>query len=288
MPLRSKVIQTPVSSDIFEAAHAIIATVHQQDFAALDDSIAAYRTTIDEKNAIEWLALLIMQAPRAAHAQAMMDEYPHGYHDRQQRLFELIDFNDTLVATVLLLPDTMLGTFSARLKPELDSFCERMYSKKFSEEQFEAITHGLSREIAVFKAAENAGLGALMGSRTADAFGIDMQICDISTGRYINIDCKTSSSFHFRLKDLIHEGRMAPHDMIDAETKGWWEIVNRGNGKRAKIILLRVSQDELGEIKAYRFISEQAIVDKIRQILKQRGLNDGQYGNLRLETYHAT
>ena len=62
--------------------------------------------------------------------------------------------------------------------------------------------HGLSREIAVFKAAENAGLNALMSSRVADAFGIDMQIADTVSGDYVNIDCKTSSAFHFRLKDL--------------------------------------------------------------------------------------
>lgn len=273
--------------ELFQKARGIIDGLEVSNFDALDHVIDEYRQLMDEADAAQWLALLIMQAPRAAHAQAIMDEYPHGYHDRKSRLYELIDFNDTLVSTVLLLPSDKLETFSDQLKPELDNFCQRMYSKKFNDDQFEAITHGLSREIAVFKAAENAGLNPMMASRTADAFGIDMQIADVSTGRYINIDCKTSSSFHFRLKDLVHEGRIAPHDMIDAETKGWWEIVNRGHGTRARIILLRVSQDELGEIRHYRFVNEQVIVEKLRLILKQRSLSDGHFGNLMLEEYQT-
>lgn len=155
-----------------------------------------------------------------------------------------------------------------------------MYSRTFDNEQYGAIVHGLSREIAVFKAAQNAGLDAVMTSRVADAFGVDMQILDHNTGRYLNVDCKTSSSFHFRLKHLVREGRMAPRDVIDAETKGWWEIVNRGDGRRLKVVLLRVSQDELGDIRAFRFINEQAVVARLRQILVQRSLNDGLYGKL--------
>lgn len=266
-------------NDLFSGARAIIEHVDAKDFIALDVHIESYRHFMNEADPKQWLALLIMQAPRAAHAQAIMDEYPHGYHDREKRLYELIDFNDTLVSCVLLLSHEQLMTFTGLLKPEFDIFCQKMYSREFDAEQFEAIIHGLSREIAVFKAAENAGLNALMTSRTADAFGIDMQIADVSTGRYINIDCKTSSSFHFRLKTLIKQHRMKPHDIPDAETKGWWEIVNRDeNGRGVKIILLRVSQDDLGEIRDFRFVNEQAMVEKIKLILAQRSLKDGQFG----------
>lgn len=269
----------PSSSELFSTARAVVESMPTKDFDALDARITSFKQTINESDASQWLALLIMQAPRAAHAQAIMDEYPHGYHDREKRLYELIDFNDTLVSCVLLLPEDKLSSFPSLLKVELDLFCQKMYSRAFDDEQFEAIIHGLSREIAVFKAAENAGLQALMASRTADAFGIDMQIADASTGRYINIDCKTSSSFHFRLKTLVKQHRVQPHDTIDAETKGWWEIVNRDEaGRGVKIILLRVSQDELGEIRDFRFVNEQAMVEKLKIILKQRSLNDGQYG----------
>ena len=270
-----------VSNDIFSAARWIVETAPVSDFEALDARIEGYKQAINESDPVQWLALLILQAPRAAHAQAIMDEYPHGYHDREKRLFELIDFNDTLVSCVLLLPKDKLSTFTELLKQELDAFCKKMYSREFDAEQYEAIIHGLSREIAVFKAAENAGLHALMASRTADAFGVDMQIADMSRGRYINVDCKTSSSFHFRLKTLVKQHRIKLQDTIEAETKGWWEIVNRDeNGHKVRIILLRVNQEELGEIRNFRFVNEQAMVEKLKVILAQRSLNDGLYGGL--------
>lgn len=277
-PLRRR---PEITHPLFGAAREIVESLDARNFDDLDAHIEIRKRHLDESDPIQWLALLILQAPRAAHAQAIMDEYPHGYHDREKRLFELIDFNDTLVSCVLLLPDSELTTFPALLKVELDRFCQKMYSREFDSEQFEAIIHGLSREIAVFKAAENADLHVTMASRAADAFGIDMQIADIATGRYINIDCKTSSSFHFRLKTLVKQHRMKPRDVTDAETKGWWEVVNRDKktGRGVKIILLRVSQDELGEILDFRFINEQAMVEKLKLILVQRSLNDGQYAN---------
>jgi hypothetical protein len=282
LPKRTR--QVPRSSELFVNVRKIIDTVQVKNFDELDRKIENYKEFMDESDAVQWISLLVMQAPRAAHAQAIMDEYPHGYHEREKRLYELIDFNDTLVSAVLLLPELELSTFADGLKKELDHFCEKMYSRVFDSEQFEAIVHGLSREIAVFKAAENAGLNALMASRTADAFGIDMQIADVASGRYINVDCKTSSSFHFRLKTLVKQHRISPRDIVDAETRGWWEIVNRDkSGRAAKIILLRVSQDELGEIKDFRFVNEQKMVEKIKQILQQRSLSDRNFGSEFLE-----
>lgn len=279
LPKRTSSVVVKPANDLFSTARWIVETTPANDFETLDARIESYKQVMNESDPVQWLALLIMQAPRAAHAQAIMDEYPHGYHDREKRLFELIDFNDTLVSCVLLLSEDTLPTFPMLLKEELDLFCKKMYSREFDSEQFGAIIHGLSREIAVFKAAENAGLHTLMASRTADAFGIDMQIADSSTGRYINIDCKTSSSFHFRLKTLVKQHRMKQADTIDAETKGWWEIINRDDrGHKVKIILLRVSQDELGEIRDFRFVNEQAMAEKLKLILAQRSLNDGQYG----------
>lgn len=285
LPKRTKAV--PASSRLFSQVRAIIDPIAVTGFDELDAHIDSFKTYMNTSDVVQWIALLVMQGPRAAHAQAIMDEYPHGYHEREKRLFELIDFNDTLVSAVLLLPESELAAFPKSLKQELDNFCQKMYSRVFDAEQFEAIVHGLSREIAVFKAAENAGLNALMASRTADAFGIDMQIADVATGRYINIDCKTSSSFHFRLKSLVKQHRIAPHDIVDAETRGWWEIVNRDkHGRAAKIILLRVSQDELGDIRDFRFVNEQKMVEKLKQILQQRSLADNNFGSDFLEKKH--
>lgn len=274
------VLRSSLKPGILASAERLAHDSDAVSFEILDRYIESFKLRMDQDSVVDWLALLIMQAPRAAHAQAMMDEHPRGYHDRTARLYELIDFNDTFVSTVLLLPESQLASFQDELHGALDRFCEKMYSRTFSDKQYEAIVHGLSREIAVFNAAKNAGFDVRMTSRVADAFGIDMQILDRATGRYINVDCKTSSSFHFRLKDLIREHRLSPSDMTDAETRGWWEIVNRKDDIHYRIILLRVSQDELGEIAAFRFTNEQAMVDQIKRILSQRSLGDNGYGLL--------
>src|SRR6478672_12632759 len=44
---------------------------------------------------------LLAQTPTAVFAQAQMDSHKHGYHNREKRLYELIDFNDTFVSYVL-------------------------------------------------------------------------------------------------------------------------------------------------------------------------------------------
>lgn len=280
LPRRTEPVVARQSDDIFATAHATIAALKIKDFETLDREIERWKNMMDEGDAASWLTSLILQAPRAAHAQAMMDEHPHGYHDRTKRLYELIEFNDTFVSTVLLLPVKQLETFVEDLRAEIDAFCKKMYSRTFSDEQYEAITHGLSREIAVYRAAQHEGFNVLMASRASDAFGIDMQVQDPGSGRYVNIDCKTGSSFHFRLKDLVHERRLTQRDMDIAEDKGWWEITNRAkrSRKRARIILLRIDQDELGEIRDFGFVDDRVIRVKLQAIVDQRGLDDGQFG----------
>lgn len=265
-------------TDIFESARDFLSSTDIHSFEQLPSLIDERRS--EAQTTLDWLILLIMQAPRAAIAQESMDKHPHGYKQREKRLFELIDFNDTFVATVLLLPEEDLAGFVEKLKVEIDYFCRQLRTKSFSDKQYEAITHGLSREIAVYAAAKKHGFEVMMTSRVADAFGIDIQIRDSETGKYINVDSKTGSSFYFRIRDLVQQGRMAPHDMVDAETKGYWEIVNRDEGRQVRLILLRVDQDELGPIIAFRFQDETVLVERLERIITLRGLSDGQFGRL--------
>ncbi len=253
--------------------------INAHDFDGLDREITHLKANINESDAASLLLLLLLQSPRAAHAQALMDEYPHGYHDRDKRLYELIDFNDSFVSTVLALESSELKSFNTLLKLEIDAFCKKMYSRTFDDEQYEAITHGLSREIAVYRALCHAGFYVVMTPRSADAFGIDMQVLSPQTEKYINIDCKTSSAFHFRLKDLVHQGRLAPHDQTDAETKGWWEITNKGHDIKIRIVLLRVSQDDLGPIEDFTFKDDSELLSRVEQIVAQRGLSDGRFSS---------
>jgi hypothetical protein len=113
-----------------------------------------------------------------------------------------------------------------------------------------------------------------MTSRAVDAFGVDMQIRSLNSGRYINVDCKTTSAFHFRLKDLVHQGRISFDNQAEAETKGYWEITNRGEGHEMRIVLLRISQEELGEIEGFSFMDESVLIARLQHIINERGLKD--------------
>src|SRR5690606_279189 len=112
-----------------------------------------------EKNRLPeyFLASLILQAPNAVRAQREMDRRHGGYNNRQARLFELIDFNDTFVDTVLSLDEPLLTDFTQRLWHEIDIFCNAQRVDSFSLRQFDAIVHGLSREIAVYRGAKREG-----------------------------------------------------------------------------------------------------------------------------------
>lgn len=270
-------------ADVFGAARRKVdqltsATSGQGHLRPFGDIAKDFRLVMDTQNPADWLTLLILQTPQAARAQVQMDKHPHGYHDREKRLYELIDFNDSFVSMVLLLTDNELAGFTERLWGMMEQFCEKNGAKLFTPEQFEAITHGLSREVAVFRAAKAAGFGVRMTSRNIDAFGIDMQIQDPTSGRYINVDCKTGSAFHFRLTELVHEGRIAPHDQDDAETKGFWEVVNRQNGNHIRVILFRVTDEQFGRIINFTFVDQGRIGKKLAEIIEKRGLSDGRFG----------
>lgn len=280
LPIRRSTQTQKMHAPVFAQALQRVEALQVQNFAELDSAINHFRKTMDQSSTSEWLALLILQAPRAAHAQTMMDEHPKGYHDRKKRLYELIDFNDTYDSVLLKLSQAELSGFAARLRSEIDTFCKKLYTRGFSEEQFKAIDHGLSREVAVYRAAQDAGLDVLLSSRTDDAFGIDMQIREPNSGRYINVDCKTASSYYFRLKDMVRSGRLSEEAKERGEERGWCQIFNRAKHEhaQAKIVLLRVDQDDLGMIHDYRFVDERKMMMRLREVIDACGINDGRFG----------
>lgn len=217
------------------------------------------------------LALLILQAPAAARAQRDMDRHRGGYKNRQARLFELIDFNDTFVDTVLTLDSKQLETFTDRFRAEVDTFCQRVGVEPFSDKQFEAIVHGLSREIAVFRGAKELGYHARMTSRVQDSMGVDMIITDPEQKKSLAIDVKTHSSFHFRLLDLQHQSRIDEQRRMQCELAGYCFIRN-GSGPRAvDTILLRIATDRLGSIHHYRFVDLAAFGELLAHAIKDHG-----------------
>ena len=232
----------------------------------------------------DWLTALAAQAPRAALAQVEMDKHPHGYHDKQARLFELIDFNDTFVSTVLSMNDDERAKFAAEGKRICDYLCSLVNVAAFSDEQWQAILRGLSREIAVFLAAERNGFYAYMTSRAQDAMGIDMQIKDPESGAYINIDVKTPSAFRHRLEDLVHEDRLTQRELLEADERSYAVVIN-GHGEQATpTILLSILPDMFGEIDTFLFVDETKMRNMLARLISEQGLHDnryGQFGSLR-------
>ncbi|MGK2896357.1 MAG: hypothetical protein ACSLEY_02045 [Candidatus Saccharimonadales bacterium] len=256
---------------LFEDGRLIAERLLAKNHGLLEAAVEEVATRIKEEPTSHLLlASLLLQLPIAARAQAQMDKHPYGYHDKQARLYQLIDFNDTFVATVLALDEPAVHDFIERFKKVGTDFCRQLKYHMLTDEQYDAITHGLSREIAVFRGALKAGFQAELTSRNEDAFGIDMRIADGSLGRFINVDVKTASAFHFRLSELVREGRLHPSDQVDAEAKGYWEVVNNHDNRHVKIILLRISDEELGRIIDFSFVEPERFAKRLHRIIAER------------------
>lgn len=218
-----------------------------------------------------WLRALVLQAPQAALAQGQMDKHPHGYHSRGERLYELIDFNDAFVSTVLALDEPLLAGFSDEAKRLMDWFCKRVGVRGFSDEQYQAIVQGLSREIAVYRGVQKEGFAASMTSRASDALGIDMIITDPATGKYVNIDCKAPSAYRHRIYDLLREGRLSEEEVTAAEMLGYIGEMNGHGGERTEVILWRIEKERYGEIAGFSFTDTTELGKTIRAILDTYG-----------------
>lgn len=219
------------------------------------------------------LATVVLQAPGAAEAQRQMDRHHGGYKNREKRLFELIDFNDAFVDTVLSLDDEILNTFTDRFRAEIDTFCDVCHIAPFDDEQLSAIVHGLSREIAVYRGARELGYRVRMTSRVLDSKGVDMVITDPQTKKSLNIDVKTHSAFHFRLLDLQHQRRIDEQRRLDCELAGYCSITNGRNQQAVDTMLLRVATDRLGPIHHYRFVD----TAEFAKLLDRAMTNEGRY-----------
>lgn len=221
--------------------------------AFIDRLKASSDSELDNGGQERLQTLLIAQTPRAVRAQIQMDRHKHGYHHREKRLYELIDFNDTFVSLVLATPSSHLPGLAKRLYSEMAHFCRRLKTSMFTREQFDAIVRGLSREIAVFRAAREQGFDVHMTSRVEDAFGIDMVITDPKTGLILNIDCKTPPAFRHRLEELLHDGRITEEQLLKADERDFITVLQRRNDKQVPVTLLCIRPDTLGEINDFTF-----------------------------------
>lgn len=196
---------------------------------------------------------LLAQTPKAVFAQAQMDTHEHGYHNREKRLYELIDFNDTFVAYVLATRHKDLPGLADRLKKDMTSFCRRLNVPMFTDQQYDAIVRGLAREIAVYRTAKYNGFDVHMTSRTEDAFGIDLVITQPDSGKVLNIDCKTPPSFRHRLEDLVHHGRISEDDLMRGDANGYLTVIQQRGHESVPVTLFCILPDRLGEISDFTF-----------------------------------
>lgn len=220
-------------------------------------------------DAIEWFVLLVLRSPAATRAQQYMDTHEGGYHSSDKNLYELIDFNDAFVSTVIALSVEQRQDFIEVSRHEIARFCAQVGARMFSEEQFEAITRGLSREVAVYLGALQQGFDVVMTSRRQDAMGVDMIVTDPVSKHTLNIDCKTSSSFHYRLKDLVREGRMSPDEASQAELHGYAREVNGHGDEAVMVTLIRIDPNEVGDVKSFVFTQPELLGERLRALFSQ-------------------
>lgn len=269
------------SSDVYEAAMQRVKDSLQRrpEVHDLDKKIEKWKAQAKKTNVtVDWLAAFFAQAPRAVLAQAQMDKHPHGYHDKQARLFELIDFNDTFEGAVLSMNDEERQAFASRGREGCDYVCKLLNIARFSDEQWEAIMKGLSRELAVYLAAQHNGFYAYMTSRAQDAMGIDMQIKDPGSGAYINVDVKSPSAFRHRLEELVHENRLTEHELLVADEQSYAHITTGHGEQAAEVILLCILPDKLGEVEDFCFTDESPMRDVLGMLIDRHGLHDNHYG----------
>ena len=270
------------STDFYDCAEEEVVSLLQRRPELTDlerDIDRLQRKFARTKLAHDGMVSLLAQAPRAVLAQIQMDQHPHGYRNKQERLFELIDFNDTLVSTVQSLAESERLRFHASAKLACDRICRRVGAPCFTDEQWDAIIRGLTREIAVYWAARNNGFNVFMTTRAQDALGIDLQIQDPESRRYINVDVKTPSAFRYRLETLVDEGRLSPHDQLVADEQSYALQLN-GHGRKIEIVLLCILPDKFGDLADFRFVDEAPMRDMLNMLIQRHGLSDGKFGSV--------
>jgi hypothetical protein len=245
-----------------------LATVRSlEDATALIDSLKAMAQPTERLDQAQQLrTLLLAQTPRAALAQVQMDKHKHGYHNREKRLFELIDFNDTFVSLVLVTPHGELKGFAETLYADMTAFCRRLDTPMFTPEQYDAIVRGLSIEIAVYRAAKYVGFEARMTSRVEDAFGIDMAITQPDTGKLLNIDCKAPPAFRHRLEELVVRGRISDAQLLKADSDQYITTIQHQGEESVPVTLLCVGPDSVGDIHDFTLDHPEKLQDLLNKI----------------------
>jgi hypothetical protein len=101
---------------------------------------------------------------------------------------------------------------------------------------------------------------------------------DPESGRYINLDVKTPSSFRHRLEDLVQEGRLTDHELIEADERSYAIETNGHNGGSVQVIVLCMLPDTFGEFGHFRLQNSEPMRQMLNFLIREYGLDDGRYG----------
>lgn len=271
------------TTDIFDCAEEHVRAVIRRYPKKLnpDSYVDSLKRKFDESNLpLDGLIALLAQAPRTVLAQLQMDKNPRGYRDKQKRLYELIDFNDTFDSVILILSDSDRRRFTTTAKQTLDRTCKRAGVPAFSNDQWSAIVRGLSREIAIYLAAQENGFEVVMAPRSQDAIGIDIQVKDPGSGRYVNLDVKAPQSFRRRLEQLLIEGRINEKELLAADDRGYAVTTNGKGVNKTQVVTLSTLPERLGEISNFVFEDTAVIREVLVRLIDQHGLRDGKFGKI--------
>ena len=277
------------STDFYDCAEEEVVSLLQRraEVNALDDDIDRLNARFHKSGlAHDGLVALLAQAPRAVLAQLQMDKFYQGYRNKEERLFELIDFNDTLVSTILAMDNTRKVDFAARTKQAADRICKRVGAPCFTDDQWTAIIRGLTREVAVYLAAKEHGFNAWMTDRAHDAMGVDIQVQDPENGRYINIDVKTPSSFRRRMEQLVREKRLSEQELMRGDKESYMIEHNGHGGRKVEIIVLCILPDLFGDLADWRFVDPEPMRVKLNDLIREHGLNDGKFSRTFRSLFH--
>ena len=101
---------------------------------------------------------------------------------------------------------------------------------------------------------------------------------DPESGRYINVDVKTPSSFRHRMEQLVHEKRLTERELLIGDRDSYIVERNGHGDKKVEVVVLCILPDLFGDLADWRFVDPEPMREKLNQLIRDHGLHDGRFG----------
>jgi hypothetical protein len=228
------------------------------------------------------MALLVLGIPAAARAQERMDT--RRTHDRALDVGSLSRFNRDLSGVMLEMPPSMLPEFPDRLRRRSENLLYQQWGLPvLNEVQFNRITNGISREVAVLRALQETlpeEWNLRQGTPQEDMLGTDAVVVD-NEGRELRMDMKTDYAFAHILDDLEAGDWITPEQARRGAEDGYVYSPGRTPAGE-KVYTCVFNADALGKITDCQYEDPFAVFEFVEQQFEQQG-----QGRLRKLGRHA-